>query len=240
MRKQTKRNFIIIALVLQALAINTHAGFSTGLGYLEPEQYRVDNEINPLPFGVNLVPLISYRSRTLNITGPRIKYNFINGMYGLAMSLNAAGDKYKSYEISEKSTAINGGINIRLLFLSFNYQTDLFQTYNGNTAKVIIAQPFMLSNNIRILPRIGKEFLNTSYTNYYFGVRDDEQGQYSRYSLKNAVNNLAGLTTIIKLTQESSLTLNLSYRELDKTIYQSPTVAKRSYKTIGVFWSLAL
>lgn len=231
----------LVPLLIIILNTPVCAGtISTGIGYLNPEKYRVDNEINTLPFGLSVIPIISYKSENLNIIGPKIRYNLVRGAFGLALHLETKGDRYKSEEVEFKDSGVNLGVSVRLLLLSFKYGSDVYDRYNGNTLNITLAKPFKIGSHTVFIPRVGYEYLNSSYTNYYFGVSKDEVGTYSEYELGEARNKLAGVTAILKFTSGSNISFNYSHRELDNEIYKSPTVELKSYKSFGVFWSFPL
>lgn len=234
-------SFISIFLFMFSLIESSSAGeFTTGVGYINPEEYRVDNDINPLPLGINILPLISYRSENLSIRGPNISYHLLKGAIGLKLDFVTIGDRYKSQEVDERSSTINVGATLRLLFLSMKYGSDVFNVYNGNVFSVVLAKPFHISKQFMFIPRFGKEYLNASYTNYYFGVKNSEVGAYQAYETKTAANTVAGLTAVYRMSEKSSLTLSLSQRKFDQVIYNSPTVNKRSYNTYALFWAFSI
>ena len=239
--KMKKLNLLLISFIyLFSSNLKSDDKFISGLGYIKPGEFRVDNEINPLPLGLSFVPMIAYRGERLSVFGPNINYALIKGAISLGLRLNTSGDPFKSHEINQSGTAINGGVSLRLLFLTLNYESDISNVYDGNLMKASIGWRFPLFDNLMFTPNFGKEFLNHSYVNHYFGVEKSEVGYFSFYETNSAVNDHYGFGLIFKLTEMNSLSLNYSFKKLDKVIYDSPTVSKKEYDTFSVFWSYVL
>lgn len=227
-------------LLLASISTPTYAKWSYGIGYIDQEDFRVDNEVNSLPFGISAVPLISYNGPKLSINGPQIRYRLLNGMFGATLHLAAVGNRYESEEVNLRETGYNGGVSLRALYLTVKHTTDLFRTYNGNITSIVLAHRFMPFDNLMFIPRVGYEYTNRGYNNYYYGVRESEVGTYQAYDVSDARNKIAGATTVYIMNQSSSLTINYSHTQLDQVIFDSPTVNLRSYKTWGVFLSFAM
>lgn len=220
---------------------HSYAGtFSTGIGYLDQEDFRVNNEVNPFPLGLSAVPLISYRSDNLMINGPRVRYSLLRGPIGFALNLDAVGSRYQSEEVELRSTAINAGASARIFFLNFKHTADIGKTYNGNISIVSLAHRVQISEKVMMIPRLGYEFTNKAYNSYYYGVRSNEVGEYNEYEIDNARSQFIGVMTIIRLSESSSLSLNYGYKNLDQEIFQSPTVSLKGYRNWGVFFSFPL
>lgn len=230
---------ISLSILIQSSLCFSQGTFSTGIGHLIQEDYRVDNEINPFPLGINTVPIISYRSENLIINGPRVRYNLKKGLIGTTLLLNTYGDRYKSHELEQRETSVHAGVSLRFAFLSFNYTSDISNVSDGNSYSLVLAHRFMF-DQLSLIPRIGQEFLNSSITNYYFEINQKEANYFEEYELKSARNNFAALTLAYKLTPSQSLLINYNFKQFDQAIFDSPTVKLKSYKTYGLFWSILL
>ena len=216
------------------------ANLVTGIGYISPEEYRTDNEINPLPLGLSFVPMIAYHSERLRIYGPNISYNLLRGSIGFDLKINVVGDRYQAYEVEKRDTAINGGASIRLFFLSIHYGSDIARTYNGNMMAVSLVHRFKFGEKLTIIPRFSKEYLNKSFTRYYYGVRDNETGEFRAYTLNEAVNDIYALNSSLKLDEQSSIALSYAYKKFDNEIFKSPTIALKGYSTWSLFWNFKI
>lgn len=227
----------LLIIFIYSLSSSTFAKFSYGLGYIKPDLYRKDNNVNPLPLGLGVVPVITYRSERLRIFGPNIRYSLIKGMWGFDLKMNVTGDRYEAYDLKDRDTGINAGASFRFIFLSLDYESDIFKTYNGNLFRVTLAKPFHFFKRFMFLPRLGKEYLNSSFTNYYYGVAENESLTIPTYSLDTAVNDFYGFTLNYKMSENHALSLNLSHKIFDREIVKSPTIDLDRYNTISIFWS---
>lgn len=224
-------------VLIATFSFTASAGFIGGIGYIEPGEYRVDNEINPLPLGISVVPMIAYRGERLSVLGPNISYALLKGPISFSLNINATGDRYKSKNLEQRDAAINGGFNLRLLFLSINYGSDISNVYHGNTINVNVGWRFKITDSLFFSPNVGKEFLNEGYVNYYYGVSENEAGDFDAYRTGNAVNDVyrVGLTLVV--SQKNSFSINYSHKVFDDVIFDSPTINKKSYGSTSVFWN---
>lgn len=216
------------------------SNFFTGLSYIQVSNYRVDNEISPLPLGSSILPIISYRGEKLQVLGPNITYSLLKGPVSFALRLNAAGDRYKARNLEQRNSTLNGGFSARLLFLSLSYGTDLLHVYNGNIAEVNLAWRFKLSETLFIIPRVGKTFLSTGFANYYYGIDADEVDSFSEYETNSAVNDQIGITASYKLSEKTSFLLNFTYTVFDRVISNSPTISEPGFSRSSLFWTYAI
>jgi outer membrane scaffolding protein for murein synthesis (MipA/OmpV family) len=214
--------------------------FFTGLGYIKPTEYRVDNEVNPLPLGSNFVPLFGYIGESLKIFGPNINYALVKGAFGLGLRFNTTGDKYRSHNLEQRNTAINGGVSVRLLFLTLSHGVDISNIYHGKVSNASIGWRFVLSENLTLMTSIGKEHLSSGYVNHYYGINNDEADYFQAYEVNSATNDLIKFRGNLKLSEIHSVAVNYSYKKFDPVIFNSPTVSKRSYGTWSLFWSYML
>ena len=227
------------AIVLWSLIFifPAQAGFIGGIGYIRPDEYRFDNDINSLPFGWSIVPMIAYRGERLNVLGPNVSYLFVKRILSFGLRVNATGDRYKSEGVRKRDTAINGGAFVKLFFLTVNFGRDLSSKYNGHTASASIGWRFKLLENILFNPSVTQRFLSEKYVNYYYGVESSESGRFPVYQTTKAENIIVKLGLTYLLNENNSVATNYSYKFFDRVIYNSPTVSKKSYGTLSLFWN---
>ena len=223
--------------ILASSAFSQEKNFFTGVGYIQPQDYRKDNEVNPLPFGISLVPVIGYDSKKLRIYGPFISYALMTGAIGLNLNLRAAGDNYEAYDLNPRKVAVNGGASLRLYFLTLGYSSDLSNTYDGNIFTVSLGHRFVLFDRLMLMPSISRQYVNSGFTQYYYGVKADESAQIEEYSIDKAVNDIYSLNTVYVLSEIKSLALNFTHKKFDNEIAKSPTIALSSYNTVGFFYN---
>jgi outer membrane scaffolding protein for murein synthesis (MipA/OmpV family) len=166
-----------------------------------------------------------------------VTLNLYQGPIGFSLNLNTTGDRYKAHNLNKREVAIDSGVSLRILFLTIKYTSDISKVYEGNQYQISIGKPFTIGDSIRFIPRIVKEYQNTSFTNYYYGVIEEEIGVFKKYSLDNAANDIIGLTTILKLSEAMNFSINYSRKTFDEVIYKSPTIQLRRYNMTSIFWS---
>tara|TARA_Y100000768_G_scaffold389021_1_gene390483 strand:+ start:22970 stop:23671 length:702 start_codon:yes stop_codon:yes gene_type:complete len=227
----------VLSFTICLLSFSAKAEFVGGLAYIQLGEYRVDNEINPLPLGLSLVPMIAYRGERLRVFGPNINYILIEGPVSFSLILSATGDRYKTSTLDQRDASINGGFNLRLFVLNIRYGSDLVNVYKGNTVDVNLGWRFKILKSLFFTPSLGKELLNDSYVNYYYGISDGETERFDSYSANSAVNDVYRIGVTFIESKKSSFTLNYSYKVFDDVIYDSPTIDKDSYGATSFFWS---
>ncbi len=226
--------FLLLILYFSTFA-NAQGVWSGGIGYLDQEDYRVNNEVNSLPFGLKFVPVISYRGENLSIYGPNIRYSLLKGAIGSALHLEPSGARYKSKEVELRDTAINAGLSVRIFFLNLKHTVDIYDKYNGSITTATLGHRFVLSESLFLIGSAGYQFLSEAFTDFYYGVKPDEVGTYTLYRPESAQNKIVRINLTYLISKETSLTLNYSFTELDEEVYESPTVGQNSFKTWGIF-----
>lgn len=232
------RKIILLTILLSFCA---NARFITGLGYIKPEEYRTDNEENPLPFGMSVIPMIAYRGERLSVLGPRVSYALKRGAIALNINANVAGDNYKAYEVKARETAWHAGLSMRLYFLMLRFGTDVSGTHNGSISSVGVGHRFRISERLILMPSIRREFLSSTFVKYYYSVSAEEVGEFSQYDIdSNAADNVYSMSVTYVLNESNSIMINYRHRQFDKVIYDSPTIALENFDTWSVFWNYTI
>lgn len=231
-----------LGLLILFFSLNLQAKFVTGVGYIQPADYRVDNDVSPLPLGWNVVPMIGYFGERLRIVGPKISYVLIkNPFFNFFTFAEVLGDRYKSQGIGLRDSAINMGVGVRIVFITIKYGHDITNRYKGHSYEISGGWRFFLSNDFFLTPSYKMKFYSDRYVNKYFGVSNDEakNSPYSSYIGDDSVNHIWGIGGTYKLDELQSFALNLNWTFLDVNIYSSPTVSKKSYPTYSLFWNFS-
>ncbi|MEH0860882.1 MipA/OmpV family protein [Halobacteriovorax sp. DPLXC-1] len=227
----------LIFLIL-FISQSVHAKWVTGIGYFQPGEYRVENEVSPMPFGLNIVPMIGYFSPRLRVAGPSVSARVLgNHLAEMRLKVNMIGDRYKAHEVELRKSAVDVGAMVRLFFLSASYAADISNTYKGTHYNFKFSWRFPITKNYFIVPSYTYGVFSSDYTNYYYGVRDSEVGYFSAYKVDEAIIQTITLVNTYILDKHNSLVLNFSYRLFDDEIYNSPTVEKKSYTRGSFFWN---
>ncbi|MBD64644.1 MAG: hypothetical protein CME62_05530 [Halobacteriovoraceae bacterium] len=229
------KNILFLFIFFNSVA---YAKWITGVGYFDPGEYRVENEISPMPLGWNIVPMIGYVSPKMRVIGPRISYHIVgNKAVELRADINAIGDRYESHEVEMRDTAIDGGMSLRLMFLTFGYSADISNVYYGNNYSWGLSWRFILADNFFIIPSFTQKYFSSEYTNFYFGVKESEEGYFNAYEVDASKISTLRLTTTLKLNEKDSIAFTVSQREFEDEVYDSPTVAKKRYLSSSLFWN---
>lgn len=233
-------SLILIASIPLNLANAFEGKFITGVGYLLPEKYRRDNENNPLPFGLSFVPMIAYRSRTLNIMGPRVSYTAFGTIVRFNLNVNMAGDNYKANSLDERKTGVHAGASVHAPFLSVRYEQDVSGRHDGNIWRVSLSHRIKFNETYFARVAVTREFLSSKFTDYYYSVKAHETGTFNEYSLGKEQNTVINVNGRMSLDENQSLVLNITHRRLGSSIAASPTIRLKNYNIFGFFWNYAI
>lgn len=235
----TKKLPILILLI--ALAAPVRAGnFITGLGYLYPEKYRRDNEINPLPFGLSVFPMIAYRGDRFSLFGPRATFRVIKGLVGLNLNVNIGGDNYKANILNQRDTAIHAGASLIIPFFSIRYEQDVSSTHNSNVLRLTLRAPIPISKDLFIRTSLSQEFTTEKFNRYYYGVTQSEVGLFELYTPGRETSIIINMNASYKLSKSNSLNLNWTHTRFGKEIANSPTIRLKNWNTFGLFWNYTI
>lgn len=232
-----------ITIILLTLAFITPAWagkFITGVGYLYPEKYRRDNEINPLPFGLSIVPMIAYRGERFSLLGPRMSYLIVKSLVSVSLNVNIAGDRYKANILEQRDTAIHGGLSVIIPFFSVRYEQDLSSTHNGNLIRLTLRAPFKVSDKLFVRTSLSQELVSEKFSRYYYRVDTNEVGLFSYYNPDKEQNIIFNLNATYTLTKSTSLALNWTHKRFGSEIANSPTIRLKNFNTIGLFWNYTI
>jgi hypothetical protein len=231
--------FIIVFITL--LQFCTHAKWITGVGVFEPGRYRVDNEISPLPFGWNVVPMIGYISPRLRVIGPTASLRvFGGGPYEARVNVNMTGDRYRAHEVAERDSGVDVGASVRLLFLTLKYGADVAGVYHGNSFSWGLSRRIVIDDKFIFIPSYTQRYVNSGYANYYYGVKESEVGYFQAYRPGESKITSIRLSSTWRLNETHSIALNINRREFADEIYNSPTVREKSYYSGSLFWNYTL
>lgn len=235
------KKFLILLVLFSLLPLPAHAGkFITGLGYLYPEKYRRDNEINPLPFGLSIIPMIAYRGERFSILGPRMSYRLIKSFVGVNLHANIAGDNYKANILEQRDTAIHTGLSIQIPFLSVRYEQDVSSTHNGNLLLFSLRIPIKLSDKLFLRTSLTLEQVSEKFSRYYYRVDYQEVGLFDYYNPDKEQNIIFNLNASYILGSSTSLTLNWTHKRFGQEIANSPTIRLKNYNVFGLFWNYTI
>jgi outer membrane protein len=239
----TISRFALAGLVLlHASAFAQQAGPSSdnetvwGLGLAamqETSPYRgVDDE-------TKAVPVITFENRWVRVFGPGLELKlgtFGNTAIGLTASYSdngfKAGDSPFLSGMSERKGSAWLGVRARHSFgwatLTGELSADASDNSGGQKAKIGIERRFALGD-LGISPRLTATWMDSKYTDYYYGVSAVEaRSGRGVYRPDATVNTSIGMRMDYRLAPQQMLFLDLGVEALGKEIRNSPLVDRRS------------
>jgi len=185
------------------------------------------------------VPVITFENRWVRVFGPGLEFKL--GTFGdTALGLTAsysdsgfkAGDSPFLSGMSERKGSAWLGVRARHSLgwatLTGEVFADASDNSGGQKVKVGIERRFALGN-FGISPRLAATWMDSKYTDYYYGVSAAEaRPGRSAYSPDATVNTSIGMRMDYRLAPQQMLFLDLGVDALGKEIRNSPLVDRRS------------
>ena len=164
-------------------------------------QYESFYFIAPLEAGYHF-----YQNEDLRLT--------VYGRYNLFTGYDSDDFKDTLKNMDDRKDDLHVGLRGRfflgptkLTFTGF-VSTDILNKSNGTLAGLEIAQPVPLGKNTLLAPFVSMQYLSQNYTNYYFGITDNEAaklpntGPYvpdSSYKITTGVKGYSDITDNVEL-----------------------------------------
>ena len=207
--------------------------FHIGFGPYIKTNNRVENETkyfsdDPI---VLVIPYIQIKYGSLFLTGESLKWNFFNNLYGqLDIRVDYKGHSYKSRGLNERSKTFYAGVAGRILFLKFDYVKSITDKNEASLYCLAATFPLYYNSTSSLMVQLETEWYDQEYTDYYFGISQEEAlsssfQSYKGYTSHNYHIQLSGSND---LTKYFSMHGSLSWRYYDDMIYKSPTVKDRN------------
>jgi len=185
------------------------------------------------------IPLFGYEGKRLYLRGITGGYRLIM-MNGLSIGPTVR-PRFEGYEASDSSAlrsmknrnaTIDGGIDVswrtKWGLLSGVFVTDLLGAHDGHELELSYAALFPYGG-FTIIPGVGLRWRSSNLTEYYYGVRPNEQrAGRSAYSPDAAITPLIRVAVRRKLSERWGLLLAGQYEWLDSEIRDSPIVDEDS------------
>jgi outer membrane protein len=220
-----------------------------GLGAIfSPQPYK-DTTPTILP-----IPIITYRSNTLNISGPFASYKFLNYkfaqtsaqvfLYPQVFKADDSSDNAIS-KLDNRNYLVMAGINQKFLspygIVNIGINADITTQSNGYMIDLGYNKPFIFSNNkylgdsnqLVINPGIGVQYSNHLLTNYYYGISSTESQQSGLevYHPSGAFSPYASLMVYYTIQKHWNISAIARVNRLANSIVDSPMVDKHYITT---------
>ncbi|QDB81935.1 MipA/OmpV family protein [Acinetobacter pittii] len=205
-------------------------GLGLGAALVQKPYQDIDTEVLP-------IPIISYENRWIDISPPRADFKInSNDKFSMRLRARYAGDGYDSDDspylqgMAERKSSIWAGgavvYNSNIAQVSVEALTDVSEYSKGSRAKLIIEKRFQY-NSLGFTPRIGAEWLDDKFIDYYYGV-DASEVRVGRnlYDGKATTNIDVGVRLDYRPSQHHIFFMDAGTTILGSSIKESPLVDK--------------
>lgn len=189
------------------------------------------------------VPILSYENEYVNLIGPslevklpgfdlsesqRVKFgltfNFFRGSGGYEPKdspfLSGMAERKAGVWVGGKVEWLNDVADAKL-----EWAADASGNSKGQVFNLSFSHRWMLSQNVTLMPKVGVEWVDSKYVNYYYGVRNGEATALRpAYTGKATLNGEVGLTGIYQFDEHHSTMLDFNVKCLGEEIQNSPIV----------------
>ena len=250
----------ILLVILAALAVissftvfgndEKENNINVGLGvFYRNSVYKQDNDNEILP-----VPFIGIQYKDFYYEAPiELGYHFYKtenltltayGRYNLYTGYKPKDliDEFKGMDKREDDIHI--GLRERYQFTPMSLEIishisgDVSGRSDGILARVEINRPIpIFSGKAVILPYIAAEYMSSDYTDYYFGITEEEAAKNinhgEKYKASDSFNFETGVRGAVDLSKNFKLLLSAGYTRFGNSIADSPLVKDRDIFTAG-------
>lgn len=205
-------------------------GLGVGVG-TETSPYRgVDTETRALP-------VLTYENSYVRLFGPSLDLKLPSaGPVSFALRARYSDQGYKASDAAELEGMAErkGGLwlgaradwRLPWVQLATEWQTDASDRSGGQQFKLEASRRFQLGG-VSLKPHLAMVWQDTSYVDYYYGVRAGEsRAGRATYVGTSAVNTELGLQLNVLLAPRHSVFMNLNHTLLGSPIKDSPLVGR--------------
>ena len=247
-----KKIVMLMYVVAATLPLSSFAGqWSAGaVGLLQSNPYAGGEG------GVNVFPAIAYEGEKLVVRGPFADYYLVGGQrdrsslaitVGLGPNQLDVDNDPDLLGIEDRDSSILGGLRYSTTLLkgrlSASITTDLTNEHQGQRAIIGWQRPIAFAKDRRwqILGGVELEYLTSNYTQFYFGVSQEEaqRSTFAQYTPGSVVQPSVTLNGYYNITKRWQLIANLGWQVLDSDIKNSPIVDQSSVPTglLGIIYN---
>jgi outer membrane protein len=193
-----------------------------------------------VPFKSAVMPAISYKSDTLNLSFQQgAAYRFINDeTLAISAAIIPRFRPYKSTDSADlngmtRDMYFDGALNAsykisRGLSAQFKLGTELTNKFNGNFLDLSLSQFIPMAGQPIIL-KAGATWYSSARANYLYGVNASEAtGQRAEYAPQSVLLPYISVNKIYSLTQQTSLFANVNVKFLPNKVVNSPIIKGNS------------
>lgn len=200
----------------------------------------VSSEIRPyrgVGSETQVFPVLQYENAWIDIWGPVIDLKLHDeGSLLFVLRARYAGSGYDANDspelagMQDRKNSVWLGTKVQwrgsLAHVSAEWLADGSGHSKGQQLK-LQAETLMHAGPVRVVPRVGLQWLDSKYVNYYYGVNASEaRAGRAAYRGKAAFNPEIGARFVYVMTPAQSTFVDVSATALDSTIKRSPIVER--------------
>jgi outer membrane protein len=190
------------------------------------------------------LPMLSYENQYVKLSGPNLELK-LPGLelsdsqrlnFGVVTKLFGGGgyeasDSPALAGMAERKSSVWAGAKVEwendVADVNLELLGDASGKSKGQRVVLGLERKWMLSPELMLVPRVGVEWVDKKYVDYYYGVRASEAtAGRAAYVGKATVNPEISLTGIYRFDKQQSLMLNVGVKSLGKEIKNSPIVGR--------------
>lgn len=197
------------------------------------------------------VPILSYENEYVNLIGPSLELKVPstdfgkahNLKFGLLFNFFRGSGGYESKDspylagMEKRKAGVWAGGKVdwenKVANVRLEWMADVSGNSKGQVFNLNLEHSWMLSQSLTLTPKVGIEWVDSKYVDYYFGVRSSEStAQRQTYVGKATLNGEIGLTGIYQFDQHHSAILDIGVKCLGEEIKNSPLVSASTENSV--------
>lgn len=154
---------------------------------------------------------------------------FVQPFDGFEIEPNDLLPEYRSIKKRRSQVAVGGGFAYALD--NWGVDNTLFSVIakggkRGVSSEMTLSKAFLVSDRFIIEPKIGMSYYSSKYTDYYFGIKNNELGGKIKevYKPEAAYGTHIGISSSYALTEHLGMELTFGWDKFSKQIKKSPIV----------------
>ena len=232
-----KKFILVFVLLIQTTYSQQGSPYSLSIGggVAFKQNIRDDNQYDKADKSTQIqpIPMVQLRLGPVSIAGPNIKLALPGSRFLRPyIAIKRDGERYYGPGMDWRKDSWFAEAGIHILMFKLAYSRDVQGRSHGETYDLAFNGRFIFGSFI-LNYTLARSFLDTEFTNYYYGVRSHEvTAERPYYSPGASGTNSFALSPILILTKNMSWFNSIKATFLDSEIKNSPTVARSWYLSI--------
>lgn len=235
-----RKSFLFLTIVV--IAISSLNGFAQGPGQggffsfslgpgvfirNNPRKNNTADNVENDPI-VQPIPFMFFRAGPFQIRGRGVALGILRyPAFSLQATASWGGDRYKADGMSPRRGSIFAGVGMRLFDFRLNHEQDTMSRSNGSITTLTYNKRFFPFDKWIFNLSAGLEYMDENYSDFFFGVREEEETtERTAYRLDGVVNYLFRFTPTWLFAERWSATTGIFMKYFGSEIRKSPTMDK--------------